>query len=191
MDKFLLIPGVLALVSGVGAYLYQQVQKWRAVSGLLEAEINLLLGEARESKAFLDGESHYWLVPGTTLKTAPKLFATSTRVFDAVLKDLYILGRTRASHVLLFYEYHGFCRRLHESLFEQVANLKTGARPLSAQDVAVLRARLARCRKAYAALDHGYTDDVGLRHLKSHYARPDAGDVLAAIAQATGPAKEP
>ena len=54
VKKLLLYPGAVAVISGVLAYIFQQVQKWRAVSALLESEINRLLTSAKEDLDFLD-----------------------------------------------------------------------------------------------------------------------------------------
>src|SRR5258705_9114842 len=103
MNELLLIPGTAALIGGIIGYAYQQVQKWRAVSALLEAEINNLLRNAQEDLDFLDRPSHYWLKVGVILQTAPKAFSSKYRVFDSLVKDLYILGRDKATKVLAFY----------------------------------------------------------------------------------------
>jgi hypothetical protein len=181
MDKLLLYPGVLALIAGVFAYVYQLIQKWSAVSAILETEINHLLGDARENLDFLDRPSHYWLTVGNTLKTAPKAFLPKYRVFDSIIKDLYILGRHKASKVLAFYEYHALCENLRQSLFEHIAALKDAKQALTQADVTLLHARLERCCDAYKGLDRTYPQTVTLQVLRSKYQIPSTENVKKAL----------
>ena len=182
MEKLLLIPGIVAVISGVAAYFFQLLQKWRAISAMLESEINQLLANVRENLDFLDRPSHYWLEPGRCLKSAPKAFSVGYRVLDATLKDLYILGRGKASSVLAFYEYHGFCESLRQSLFDHIRALQEAREPLTTTDVAILRTRLQRLCSAYRTLDSGYPERIELRLLKPTYEIPSAQPVLQALA---------
>jgi len=182
IEKLLVYPGVVAALTGVAAYLYRQVQKFRAIAALLESEINRLLANARENLDFLDRRSHYWLQTGHVLTTAPKAFSPQYKVFDAVISDLYILGRERASNILAFYEYHAFCENLRQSLFAHVADLKEAGEALTQKDVEVLNSRLERACLAYKTLESQYPNTVELRGLRSNYQIPSAQLILKALA---------
>ena len=182
IEKLLLYPGVVAVAAACLAYLYRQVAKRRTVSAMLETEINHLLRTARENLDFLDRPDHYWLKLGHVLKSAPKPFSPQYRVFDAVIGDLYILGRDRASNVLAFYEYHAFCENLRESLYARVQEFKDTGQALTEDDVQVLRRRLERLCSAYRTLDGQYPETVQVRALRSSYQMPNAQAILKALA---------
>jgi len=110
------------------------------------------------------------------------VFASEEWVFDAVISDLYILGRERASNVLAFYEYHAFCENLRQSLFAHVADLKEAGEALTRKDVEVLSSRLERACLAYKTLESQYPNTVELRGLRSNYQIPSAQPILKALA---------
>jgi hypothetical protein len=183
---WLAIPGGVAVISSAFAYLYTQVQKWRAVRSMLEIEINHLLIVAFDNLEFLERSPHYWLKAGSTLSSAPKSFPPSVRIFEANIAELHLLRRANASKVLAFYEHYEFCENLRASLFERVAEFKESKLPLTEDDVKALQARLHRAIAAYKDLQQNRSP-IRIGQLKNSYTIPSTKPVLDSLNSNSSP----
>jgi hypothetical protein len=172
LAEFLYLPALAAIASALILQLLQSLQKRRAIRIAILTEVSNIMEDAAENLSYLEKDDHYWLQPGKVINFAPKPFVASTRIFNALLPDLPVLGGLTLQRVVAFYGFHETCENLRASLFSRVSRHVDSGNELSHRDVEVLKKRKHILCLAYKELISSSRPPSSLSFLKTNYNLP-------------------
>ncbi len=175
-DKFF-VPIAVLVLGGLLTYWVQLMRQRVAIRKALISEINLLFRDAVDYKEYLSQERHDWLKKGARLKESPVFVASSKRVFNAMLPQLWLLPRSELQKVLLFYSHVEDCENLIQILFGRIHKQEQIGKPLDAKQIAVTKVRIKRILKGLDSalrITNGKIDKLG--ELPQNHDLPTAKD---------------